>query len=94
MEKIKAAAIKYRRKGKTEFEYVWGASHDYCIMALCFIDLYPNMRDMNVEESGFITTEGRFVGRAEANKIALEAGQISKFYDKEELYSEFINWNV
>lgn len=24
MEKIKAAAIKYRRKGKTEFEYVWG----------------------------------------------------------------------
>lgn len=38
---------------------------------------------------GFVTSNGRFVGRKQAARIALQAGQITKLkYDPEELFSE------
>jgi hypothetical protein len=39
-------------------------------------------------EQGFIVTGGRFVGRVEAGKIAVEGGQIAKLERPPRLYSE------
>ena len=58
------------------------------------MDLYPTMRDMDVEEQGFTTSAGRFVNRIEAKEIALKAKQIPATYKKDILFSEFIDWTV
>lgn len=52
------------------------------------------MRDMDAEEQGFMTSEGRFVNRKEAKEIALAAHQISKTYPYYGLYSEHVDWNI
>lgn len=92
MEKIQSAAIKYRIKGEHNFKYVSGCSHANCIEMFSYMDLYPNHRDMEVEEQGFFTTEGRFVNRRMAKDIALKASQIPVNYNKSDLYSEYIDW--
>lgn len=47
------------------------------------------VHDVEVRQ-GFMTSLGRFVGRKEAAKIALECGQITELYSPPNLYSEDI----
>lgn len=94
MEKIQSAAIKYKRKNQKTYSYAFGKSHAQCIMEFVSLNLPVSKRDMNFERQGFWTTENRFVDRFEAKEIALKAKQIPDTYDKGELYSEFINWEV
>jgi len=93
MERIKAAAIKYRLKGQEEFDIVWGPNHAYCINWFSFADIYRSMRDLKNEQQGFLTNTERFVDRVEALEIAINAGQIDKeTYRYDELYSEFVRY--
>lgn len=92
MEKIKAAAIKYKRLDNGKEDVVYGSSHASCISCFSIMDLYENMRDMNFEQQGFLTTEGRFVSRKEAYDIAEKAGQLSYKREDRILYSEFCNY--
>ena len=92
MEKIKAAAIKYKRLDNGKEDVVWGANHSMCISCFSIMDLYENMRDMNFEQQGFLTTEGRFVSRKEAYDIAEKAGQLEYKREDRILYSEFCNY--
>lgn len=87
-EKITLAAIKYRVKGETEFKYVHGYNHGQCIEWFSCADLYSSIRDMDVEEQGFMTDTGRFVSRDEAVEIAKKAGQLREGYSKTRLISE------
>ena len=91
-ERIRSAAIKYRKKGDTEFKYMEGRSHAECINAFGFIDLYANMRDTDNEVQGFMTTKNRFVDRVEGLDIAKKAGQVNEYYSKDYLISEAIDW--
>ena len=68
---------------------VCGYRHPQCIHT--FVSL-TGKRGVQIEcgkyESGFLTSQNRFVGRKEAAIIAFNAGQIS--YKKPRLYSEDI----
>ena len=64
MEKIQSAAIRYEGKVYT------GPSH----ANIHFSDRIP----WKIGEEGFVTTDGRFVDRAEAMKLAKEAKQIKE----------------
>jgi hypothetical protein len=44
------------------------------------------------DENGFLTSEGRFVGRWEAGDIALQAGQISRPMGRELLSADIDKW--
>lgn len=94
VEKIKSAAIKYRKNGDTEFKYATGMSHSQCINYFSCIELRSNMRDMDAEVQGFMTSEDRFVDRVEALAIAKKAGQVSKYYTRDYLISEAIDWRA
>jgi hypothetical protein len=85
VEKIARAAVKYG-------DEVWSVEipgRHHTIM-----HMYVRMRgrmDLTVEEraeQGFLTTTGRFVGRFEAARIAVESGQIEKPNWPPRLYSE------
>ena len=94
MEKIKSAAIKYRKKGSKEFEYVTGYSHSACIDYFSCIELHSIDRDMEVEVQGFMTTEDRFVDRVEALKIATNANQLQYHTtSRNYLISQDIDWS-
>ena len=68
MERIKWAAIKTNKKIYT------CKRHYECFRKIALNeDSYPKENCQ-----GFITEEGRFVGREEAMQIALEAGQVKK----------------
>lgn len=92
MEKIKAAAIKYKRLDNGKEDVVCGANHATCIECFSLMDLYQSMRDMDFEQQGFITTEDRFVSREEAYDIADKAGQLEYKREDRILYSEFCNY--
>ena len=94
MEKIRAAAIKYKKKEEDRIRYVGGGCYADCLRAFFYMELYCTMRDMSAEKSGFLTTEGRFVDQVEAKQIAVNAGQISEKYQREKLYPGFIDWNA
>jgi len=64
---IKAAAIK-----RSDGVVVTGKQHSDCIQKS------PFGTCKSMSEQGFITTEGEFVNRVEAGKIAWEAGQLKK----------------
>ena len=91
-EKLVCAAIKYKRKFHLFYQYVFGKTHGDCIVKFAELNLPSAKRNLKIEKQGFWTTKGRFVDRIEAKQIALEAGQISEKYEREELYSEYILW--
>ena len=91
-EKLVCAAIKYKKKFHLFYQYVYGKNHGDCIVKFTELNLPSAKRNLKAEKQGFWTTKGRFVDRIEAKQIALEAGQISDRYEREELYSEFVNW--
>ena len=94
MEKIKSAAIKYRKNGSKEFEYATGYSHSACIDYFSCIGLRSIDRDMGVEVQGFMTTEDRFVNRVEALKIAINANQLQYIpIFRDYLISQDIDWS-
>ena len=94
MEKIKSAAINYRKKGSKEFEYVTGYSHAACIDYFGLIELHSIDRDMEVEVQGFMTTEDRFVDRVEALKIATKANQLQyTLTSRNYLISQDVDWS-
>lgn len=79
MEKIKSACIKYRLISDPDTDrFVTGYSHGSCIDWFSAADIYPPSRINEYEVAGFMTTEGRFVDRIEAYKIAEAAGQLIK----------------
>lgn len=70
-----------------------GQRHHNCISTFAQIVGFPYSKESqklhNTEVQGFLTSENRFVGRAEAAVIALEAGQIKepiKSLHSEDLY--------
>ena len=91
-EKIVCAAIRYKRKFHLFYQYVYGKTHADCITKFKELNIPSSKRNLKVEKSGFWTTKGKFVDRVEAKQIALEAGQVSKNYNKDFLYSEFVMW--
>lgn len=92
MEKIKCATIKYRLKDDPETDrFVDSCNHAWCIESLAAADLPVIKRIPKYEEQGFTTTFNRFVDRREALEIAKNAGQVSSTYNKNELFSEFVN---
>lgn len=93
IEKIRSAAIMYRKKGDIEFHYIEGRSHAQCIETFSVMDLYSSMRDTEAEIQGFMTTKDRFVDRVEALEIARKAGQVKESYTKDYLISEVIDWS-
>lgn len=90
MERIKSACIKYQLKSDQGTDrYVEGASHADCISWFSAADLYIRDRVPEKEVQGFMTTEGRFIDRIEAYRIANEAGQLTHSRRDQVLYSEF-----
>jgi hypothetical protein len=57
--------------------------HDRAIHACCAL---LNLKTIGAHEQGFVTTDGRFVGREEAARLAFERGQIKE--PKATLFSE------
>lgn len=64
---------------------VGGLRHHNCLNAMA----HTVDREV-VKHQGFLTTRGRYVGREEALKIAIEAGQVvaGKTHTPDELFSE------
>lgn len=90
MERIKSACIKYQLKSDPGTDrYVEGSSHADCISWFSAADLYIRERIPEKEVQGFMTTEGRFIDRIEAYRIAEEAGQLTHSRKDQVLYSEF-----
>ena len=75
MERIICAAIQIVKTGKV----FYGHRHDQCLNSMNS-ELSWTMNRQEIAEvekiQGFVTTEGRFVGREEALKIALENNQV------------------
>lgn len=77
MEKIKCAAIKYKRLDTGKEDIIRGHNHAVCMEYFYYaFNLDESNRDMEFEVQGFVTTEGRFVDRQEAYQIAKEAKQL------------------
>lgn len=75
MEMIRSACIKYRvRENPYQDLFVEGPNHSACLDWFGCVGLYHRVE--NAEEQGFMTTEGRFVDRRTAYKIAWRAGQL------------------
>lgn len=94
MEKINAAAIKWRMKNDLEENIIQGCNHASCLNWFSFADISSKERDMEFEEQGFVTNSGRFVNREEALIIAQKAGQVRKGYANRCLYSEYVNYSA
>lgn len=93
METIQCAAIKWCYADETEAtRIVRGHNHAYCIAYFSAADIYSTMRNMSLEQSGFLTNEDRFVDRGEAYRIAEAAGQLKSPRIDRILYSEFCNY--
>ena len=90
-EYILCAAI--RRKQPREGSPYWEGTNDIMDIEIGYRhhdifhrfnnrDIHKNYQDCEVsilmEDQGFYTSKGRFVGRCEAMKIAYEAGQVSE----------------
>lgn len=70
MARIKAAAIVHNGR-------VWTGRRHHLIMRRIVDELGPEVAPVNGEQ-GFVTDEGRFVGREEAARIAFESGQMDR----------------
>lgn len=80
VERVTAAAILLRGEVHT------ASRHSQIIARLA-------ARDFEIPvggEQGFVTNLGRFVGREEAARVAIEAGQIERLPYGSELYSEWV----
>jgi hypothetical protein len=85
MEKIRSAAIRKGGKVYVCWAHAW---HEIKRMNLDYP--YDNFRDA---EQGFVTSNGRYVGRVEALKIATEANQVvKKHHPLNELLSEDLRY--
>ena len=91
-EKIVCATIKYKKKYNLCYNYVYGYSHLECLERFIDLNLPEAKRNMNKEKQGFWTTNGRFIERLEAKKIAIISGQVPYGYNKDVLCSEDILW--
>jgi hypothetical protein len=69
-ERIAAAAIRFN---ETVLSLPAPARHHHCIRAATHVG-YEDWRPEH--EQGFVTSTGRFVGREEAARIAMNAGQL------------------
>jgi hypothetical protein len=89
MEKILTACVKYRRKSDPDKDW-FAVAHDHagCYAVLSFLEVY----DRYDEVEGFQTTDGRFVDRHEAYKIAKNAGQLINEEPSEILKSYNVNY--
>jgi len=83
MPKIVSAAVQYQ--GVT-FSLPRPARHHDIVHAMHAMGLPKESR----REQGFLTSEGRFVDRSEARKIALAEGQVTqdKLHHKVHLFTE------
>jgi hypothetical protein len=61
------------------------ARHHHILWAL---DQVLPGRAIEAHDQGFVTSAGRYVGRAEAAGIALKAGQVERLHAPPDLYSE------
>lgn len=50
--------------------------------------MFDRLEYLKNHETGFLTSDNRYVGREEAREIALAAGQITETRDPKDLYSE------
>lgn len=86
-EAIVCAAIRYRVKGDMAWHVVYGKRHSDCVSK--FQDLGIPRSDRLAEVQGFLTTEGRFIDRRIAMRIAQKANQVKDVpRSKIELISE------
>lgn len=93
MKKIKCAAIRYALKNSpADIKYTWGANHAQCIQWFACAEIYQRDRVPEVEQSGFLTTDGEFVDRKTAYEIAEAAGQLRCPREDRILYSEFCKY--
>lgn len=83
VERLKCCAIE--RDGK-----VHDGLHSHYELRRALGDACPEASNMNDVE-GFLTTKGRFVGRQEAQDVALAAGQI-RALQRRPLLSSDIDW--
>jgi hypothetical protein len=87
-KKIKCAAIRVKDTGK-----IYEGRRHYNIMQSVDEDCNRLIKDcsMSAIDQGFVTEDGKFVGREEALKIAVECGQVkmeNKVGNKYMLFSE------
>ena len=94
-EYIIASAVWYQDGKHYPFQSVYGISSGFVVCGfrhpLCLnLPLEKNFNDERIcpSEQGFITSQGRFVGRKEAYLIAEECGQIPTTENKRSLFSE------
>lgn len=81
VEYINSAAVQYRKLGEAETRVATGYSHADCYDWLTATGLHSGLRDSSIETEGFMTSLGRFVGRAEAYELAKQSGQLQ--YERE-----------
>jgi hypothetical protein len=85
-ERIIAAAV---RAGNVTLSMPPPARHHDIVNTLCGTLGMPEMtRYAHPQDQGFLTDQGRFVGRKEAFGIATVAGQLKKPSSMRELYTE------
>lgn len=88
-EAIVCAAVRYKVKGDADWHVVYGKRHSDCMHKFCDLGLKSSERTSEVQ--GFLTTEGRFVDRCIAMRLAHRANQLRDTHqNKSELTSEDI----
>lgn len=94
MEKILCAAIWYKTdevlssspKNIEKGRVICGFRHSNIIRLYYSLFEQPTRRETSVQ--GFLTSHNRFVNRLEANKIAMDSGQVPDNTEGDELISE------